>query len=265
VVLLTGHEDPTSGPWEGLPAMEVVGLADDDARRLVGAVVPDADEALVDHAVRAAGGNPLALHELPTLDPEIDGETPLLPSGGPVPVGPRLQRAFCARVEALKPSARALLLLAAAEDRGDRHVLHRAGSGWGVDTSSWDEALRSGLIRASGARLEFRHPLVRAAVYDGAPFLERQAVHRALAAALPTSAVEERAWHLAAAADGPDEDVAALLEQADGGPHAAAGGRALACAGRGGAPAGRGRPCRVGRRPGRGRAATDRGRRAPVR
>ncbi len=55
VVLLTGHEDPTSGPWEGLPAMEVVGLADDDARRLVDAVVPDADEALVDHAVRAAG------------------------------------------------------------------------------------------------------------------------------------------------------------------------------------------------------------------
>ncbi|MHA6631247.1 AAA family ATPase [Pseudonocardia sichuanensis] len=214
VMLLTGHEDPTSGPWEGLPAMEVVGLADDDARRLVDAVVPDADEALVDHAVRAAGGNPLALHELPTLDRETDGEAPLLPSGGPVPVGPRLQRAFCARVEALKPSARALLLLAAAEDRGDRHVLHRAGSGWGVDTSSWEEALRSGLIRASGARLEFRHPLIRAAVYDGAPFLERQAVHRALAAALPTSAVEERAWHLAAAADGPDEDVAALLEQA---------------------------------------------------
>ncbi|OLT05117.1 hypothetical protein BJF90_19335 [Pseudonocardia sp. CNS-004] len=214
VVLLTGHEDPTSGPWEGLPAMEVVGLADDDARRLVDAVVPDADEALVDHAVWAAGGNPLALHELPTLDREIDGETLLLPSGGPVPVGPRLQRAFCARVEALKPSARALLLLAAAEDRGDRHVLHRAGSAWGVDTSSWEEALRSGLIRGSGARLEFRHPLIRAAVYDGAPFLERQAVHRALAAALPTSAVGERAWHLAAAADGPDEDVASLLEQA---------------------------------------------------
>ncbi|MEU6643491.1 AAA family ATPase [Saccharomonospora sp. NPDC046836] len=213
VVLLTGHEDPASGPWEGLPAMEVVGLADDDARRLVEAVVPDADEALVDHTVRAAGGNPLALHELPTLDRETDGEAPLLLSGEPIPVGPRLRRAFCARAEALKPATRALLLLAAAEDRGDRHVMHRAGSGWGVDTSTWDEALRSGLIRASGARLEFRHPLIRAAVYDGAPFLDRQAAHRALAAALPTDATEERAWHLAAAADGPDEDVATLLEQ----------------------------------------------------
>ncbi|MGI5231805.1 helix-turn-helix transcriptional regulator [Actinoallomurus sp. CA-142502] len=214
VVLLSGHEDPASGPWEGFPAMEVVGLADDDARRLVDAVVPDADEALVDHTIRAAGGNPLALHELPTLDRETDGEAPLLPSGGPVPVGPRLRRAFCARVEALEPSARALLLLAAAEDRGDRHVVHRAGSGWGVDTSTWEEVLRSGLIRASGARLEFRHPLIRAAVYDGAPFLERQAAHRALAAALPMDATAERAWHLAAAAEGPDEDVATLLEQA---------------------------------------------------
>ena len=214
VVLLTGHEDPASGPWEGLPALEVVGLADDDARKLVAAVVPDADEALVDHTVRAAAGNPLALHELPTLDRETEGDAPFPPSGGPVPIGPRLRRAFCARVEALKPSTRALLLLAAAEDRGDRHVVHRAGPGWGVDTSTWDEALRSGLIRASGARLEFRHPLIRAAVYDGAPFLERQAAHRALAAALPTDATAERAWHLAAAAEGPDEDVATLLEQA---------------------------------------------------
>jgi DNA-binding CsgD family transcriptional regulator/tetratricopeptide (TPR) repeat protein len=214
VVLLTGHEDPASGPWEGLPALEVVGLTDGDARLLVDAAVPDADEALVDRTVRAAGGNPLALHELPTLDCGTEGEAALLPSGGPVPVGPRLRRAFCVRVEGLKPPTRALLLLAAAEDRGDRHVVHRAGSGWGVDTSAWDEALRSGLIRASGARLEFRHPLVRAAIYDGAPFLERQAAHRALAAALPADATAERAWHLAAAAEGPDEDVATLLEQA---------------------------------------------------
>ncbi|MDG4798349.1 LuxR family transcriptional regulator [Micromonospora sp. WMMD1082] len=213
-VLLTRHEDPASGPWEGLPSLEVAGLADDDARRLVAAVVPGADAALVDRTVRAAGGNPLALHELPTLDRETDGEAILPPSGKPVPVGPRLRRAFCARAEALKPSTWALLLLAAAEGRGDRHVVQRAGAGWGVDTSAWDEALRSGLLHATGARLEFRHPLIPAAVYDGAPFPERQAVHRALAAALPPDATAERAWHLAAAADGPDEDVATLLEQA---------------------------------------------------
>ncbi|MEQ3551130.1 AAA family ATPase [Pseudonocardia nematodicida] len=212
-VLLTGHEDPASGPWEGLPALEVVGLADDDARSLVATVAPDADPGLVEDTIRAAGGNPLALHELPTLDREAGDET-LLPSGDPVPVGPRLRRAFCARVDAMTPPARALLLLAAAEDRGDRDVVHRAGAGWGVDRRTWDEALRSGLLEVSGSRVEFRHPLIPAAVYDGAPFLDRQVAHRALAAALPPDAVEERAWHLAAAADGPDEAVAVLLERA---------------------------------------------------
>ncbi|MEV2238175.1 AAA family ATPase [Micromonospora sp. NPDC049891] len=214
-VLLTGHEDPASGPWEGLPALEVGGLADDDARQLLAAAVSGIDAALADRTVRAAGGNPLALHELPTLDRETDGEaTALSTSGNPVPVGPRLRRAFCARAEALKPSTRALLLLAAAEGRGDRHVVHRAGAAWGIDTSAWDEALRSGLLRVSGTRLEFRHPLIPAAIYDGSPVADRQAVHQALAAALPQAATMERAWHLAAAADGPDEEVATQLEHA---------------------------------------------------
>lgn len=213
VVLLTGHEDPASGPWEGVPALEVVGLADDDARKLVAADSPGADEALVERTIRTAGGNPLALHELATVDHEPDGDVPL-GTAELMPVGPRLRQAFAARVTAMSAQARALLLLAAAEDRGDRHVVHRAGTGWGVDTPTWEEVLRSGLIHASGTRLEFRHPLIRAAVYDGAPFLDRQAAHRALAAALPADATAERAWHLAAAAEGPDEDVAALLEQA---------------------------------------------------
>ncbi|GGM25902.1 ATP-binding protein [Micromonospora yangpuensis] len=213
-VLLTGHEDPASGPWESVPALEVGGLADDDARRLVAAVLPEADPGRVDRTVRAAGGNPLALHELPTLDRETGGEAAHPPPGALAPVGPRLRRAFYVRAEGLKPSTRALLLLAAAEGRGDRHVVHRAGAGWGVDTSSWDEALRSGLLHASGVRLDFRHPLVPAAIYDGAPLPERQAAHRALAAALPPDATTERAWHLAAAADGPDEHVATLLEHA---------------------------------------------------
>ncbi|MEJ2871494.1 AAA family ATPase [Actinomycetospora sp. OC33-EN08] len=211
VVLLAGHDDPASGPWEGLPSCEVVGLRDDDARRVVDAVVPGAEEALIARTVRSAGGNPLALRELPTLDDVDDGGTP---PGQPPAVGPRLRQAFCARAEALKPATRALLLVAAAEDRGDRDVVQRAGAAWGVDTSSWDEAQRSGLLRTTGPRLEFRHPLVRAALYDGAPFAERQAVHRALAAVLPDDAVEARAGHLAAAAGGVDEDVAALLEQA---------------------------------------------------
>lgn len=82
-------------------------------------------------------------------------------------VGPRLKRAFTDRAAAMTPPARALLLLAAAEDPGDRDLEHRAGAEWQVGPAAWDEVLRSGPIRVSGVRLQFRHPLIRAAVYQG--------------------------------------------------------------------------------------------------
>ena len=221
VLLVAVHEDPSSGPWEGLSSMRGTGLADDDARRLVDAVAPDTEDSLRSRTVAAAAGNPLALHELPTLNRED-----FLHAAAPV--GPRLRRAFCALADTLKPATRALLLLAAAEDRGDRNLVQRVGAGWGVDSSAWEEALRSGLLEASGPHMRFRHPLIRAALYDGAPVAERRTAHQALAAGLPSSAVGERAWHLAAAADTVDEDVAALLEETaqgclrrDAGPTAA--------------------------------------------
>lgn len=206
-MLLTTHTDPTAdGPWEGRPALPVTPLCDTEAARLVRAERPSATEETVRRIVVAAGGNPLALRELPalTVDP-----------GGRPPVGPRLRRAFGARTAALSRGARSLLLVAAAEDRGDQRLVRKAAGALGAGTAAWDEALRSGLLTAQGAEIRFRAPLIGAVVYDAAPSTDRQAAHRALAQALHADAADEglRAWHLAAATDEADEAVAELLER----------------------------------------------------
>jgi DNA-binding CsgD family transcriptional regulator len=70
-----------------------------------------------------------------------------------------------------------------------------------------------GLVEV-GARVRFRHPLMRAAAYRAAPLRDCQKVHRALAEATdPTRDPDRRAWHRAQATPAPDEDVAQELER----------------------------------------------------
>ena len=88
----------------------------------------------------------------------------------------------------------------------------------GADAADLAPAERAGLIRQAGQSLAFRHPLIRAAVYQEAPLGQRLAVHRALADAMEgregSDDAGRRAWHRAAGAAEPDEQIAAGLDQA---------------------------------------------------
>lgn len=169
---------------------------------------------VVRRLVAATQGNPLALVEASAmLDPaQLTGAKPL-PS--PLPVSAGIERTLSERVKRLPDAAQAVLLVAAAEETGELHTVLAAAQVLGGDLHSFAPAERAGLVGIRAGRVEFRHPLVRSAVYQATAFEDRRAVHAALAESFEAQGeADRRAWHLAAAAVGPDPAVARELEQA---------------------------------------------------
>lgn len=199
---------------EGLPKLAIEGLQVHDARALLGAAlgVP-LDERVRERIIAETRGNPLALLELPR------GLTPAELAGGfGFPDAPglsgRIEDSFRRRLAGLPAETQRLLLVAAAEPAGDAVLVWRAAARLGIGAEA---ALDTDGLLAIGTRVTFRHPLVRSSVYRQATPKERQAAHRALADATdPEADPDRRAWHLAAAAPGPDEQVATELESSAG-------------------------------------------------
>ncbi|GAA2738275.1 AAA family ATPase [Actinocorallia aurantiaca] len=211
VMVFAARDGEGAFPAPGLPELRLAGLA------------PEAAAALLDRhplapAVRyrllaEAGGNPLALLELPVALAAEGGSTF---SPGALPLTDRLRLAFHGQVGRMPEACQSLLLVAAADETGELAVILRAGTALGAAVEDLSPAERAGLVLhdADGTAIRFRHPLIRAAVYQRAPIGRRLAVHRALAAALGSPEhADRRAWHLAAAATEVDEEVAAALER----------------------------------------------------
>jgi DNA-binding CsgD family transcriptional regulator len=202
--------------FSDLPELQLGGLPEQGARALLATVVLGRlDDHIRDRIVAETRGNPLALLELPRgmTAAELAGGF-ALPDRRDLPG--HIAERYLRRHRALPEATQRLMLLAAADPTGDATLLWRAAQTLGTERQDATPAEAEQLLEV-GARVRFRHPLVRSAVYRAASLQDRQAVHLALAAATdPQVDPDRRAWHLAAAAAGPDEDVAAELERSAG-------------------------------------------------
>ncbi|GAB2566609.1 LuxR family transcriptional regulator [Kribbella endophytica] len=212
VVLVFAVRDPAPDETlAGLPELVVQGLPERNSRELLDTVVTGPlDQRVRDRIVAESRGNPLALLELPRASSPAE----LAGFGQPAvrPVASQLELEFLRRVDSLPDATRRLMFTAAAEPVGDVRLLRRAAERLGIDVEA--AAPGASELLTLGARVRFRHPLVRSAVYRAASPTERQRAHGALAEALDAGVdPDRRAWHRAQAAAGPDEDVAAELER----------------------------------------------------
>ncbi len=185
----------------GLPELEVDGLDEASSRALLELTAPDLSSDLKSRVLDAAAGNPLALIELPVAAASLDGVAP----ADALPLPKRLEQAFAARLSGLDSDTCRLVLLAALED-GELPERDR-------DPAAWAPAVAAGLGAIDHGRFRFRHPLIRSAVAQAATPEERRQAHAALARAFHNDP-DRAVGHLAAAAVGPDEEVASTLDAA---------------------------------------------------
>ncbi|WP_028060239.1 helix-turn-helix transcriptional regulator [Candidatus Solirubrobacter pratensis] len=217
VVLLFAVREPLElDAYARLPQLRLEGLPDANARELLSSVIgAPLDRRVRERILAEARGNPLALLELPrALSPAEFAGGFGIPAQ--LPLESRIEATFWRRAQQLPAATQRLLLLAAAEPTGEPALLWRSAAELGIATDAMEPAVGDGMLEL-GARVAFRHPLLRSAIYRAATAEERQAVHRALAAGTDAETDPDRqVWHRAQAALGPDENVAADLERSAG-------------------------------------------------
>ncbi len=212
-LLLAGRADALPpAAVAGVEVLELAGLDPLDAVRLLGRA---ADEAIDPYVARRiaeeTGGNPLALidlaHDLTASELTASSLAPT-----PTPVGERLEAHYLRRFAAIPQDTRLWLLVAAAESTGDRALIDAAAGRLGLSADAAEPAEHAQLVSLRG-RVAFRHPLVRAAVYNGVSDADRRRAHEALGAvAEQLGRADIAVWHAAAAAVGTDERIAARME-----------------------------------------------------
>jgi len=198
---------PSTFAKSGFETIELKGFDVDDAISLLG---PGTDRAVAQRCVDASNGNPLALRDLArVLDADqLAGRSPLPDDLGD---GDQAIRFYIERVNSLSDEhKRAIAVVATAIDAtaADIQAAVNRLCGGTIDLASADFA---GLTASSGETIELIHPLLCEAIRDAlGPDAIREA-HASLAEVVTQA--DKRAWHRASAVPGPDESIAAELEE----------------------------------------------------
>jgi DNA-binding CsgD family transcriptional regulator len=183
-------------------------------RERLGLESSGADLALIHET---SGGNPFFALELARYGPRVQrGSHFRVPDSLSVLLGERLER--------LPGEIREVVFTVAVAGRPSLELTVAALGSADAVRDALDVAFREGVLVLEGERIRFVHPLLASICYQHAPAEKRRTAHRRLAEALVD--VEERARHLALAAEGPDTSAAAELDAAA--DHAAARGATAA-------------------------------------
>jgi len=162
---------------------------------------------VVEQVIESGQGNPLALLEI-VRDLTPEQRHARAPLDGSLP--PSAEWAYLRRIEALPADTRRALLIAALTRDDERETVARACTSVGLDATALDPAERAGLVVQGATPVTFCHELARTGVSYSALAAERRVAHGALARAVEG---EQRWWHQAHAAPGPDEAVAEGLDR----------------------------------------------------
>jgi DNA-binding CsgD family transcriptional regulator len=212
----SGHDFPLR--LGRFPTVRLSGLDDVAAQKLISATISQAiSPGSVSRLLAEAEGNPLALIELPNL---LSPAQLAIWSHGmdPLPIDSLLEKAFAGSLREMPERTRLAVMLLAVLGRAPVPILKLALASSGLEMADLEPAEESGLIVDRGTGPEFRHALVRSAVFQSSPSAYRRQAHLCAADALARSslpnALEQRAWHLVAAGGAADLDLAATIESA---------------------------------------------------
>jgi hypothetical protein len=131
----------------------------------------------------------------------------------PTTLTARLEEAFASRLRDLPAVTCAALLVPALDSRVTLEEIARCVRSlrnMSVSVGVLEPAVDAALIDVVEGEVRFRHPLIRSAVRQAAGPGQVQATYAALAIVVDNP--ERRLWHRAMAAEGPDEEIAAALE-----------------------------------------------------